>query len=100
MRPMLAVLGIALILTGLAAIPSSKWVSWVDVLAGLAAVGEFALLPNGAPRALFWGAASIGAVLVASWVLVLAINPVTWPGWWNLAFAAALFMTASGPRTA
>jgi hypothetical protein len=96
MNLMLVVLGIGLMLLGLSAIPSVPWLGWIDLVIGVLAIAQLVLLRRASPRVTTLAMAPLGLVLVGLWVAALVAHEALWPGWWNLAFGAALFMAASG----
>lgn len=94
MKPVLAVLGIGMIILGLFGISRVDWLGWLDLVIGvigLIASGALGRTPRTTAMASQIG---LGIATLVLWVIALSVGVVPWLTWWTFAFGVA-FVLAS-----
>jgi hypothetical protein len=97
MRPVNLVLGLGLGVVWMAGLRAGVegWIVWLDFAVALAALAV-ALIPSRAPGVIRAADTSFGVVLLALWLLALAVGVVSWMAWWTFAFGVAFLFGAVG----
>lgn len=97
MRPVNLVLGVGLGVLWLAGLRAGVegWLVWFDFAVALAAIVS-ALVPARAPGMIRAADSSFGAILLALWLLALAVGVTSWMAWWTFAFGVAFLIVAVG----
>jgi hypothetical protein len=101
-KPVLAILGIGMIILGLIGIGSVAWLGWIDFGLGCLALIEAGLLRSGNRTITVASEAALGVACIALWIIGLAVHSAAWLVWWTFAFGIAFLLVAAapGPRVA
>ncbi len=97
------ILGVGLIvlwIAGISTVNASGWLTWLDGVAGVAAlVFAGSLGPESSRSSLTGGCIGMAAALFVLWGAALIVGVVPWMTWWNFAFACTfLVLTAASGR--
>lgn len=97
MKPVLAVLGIGMIILGLVGISSVAWLGWIDVGLGVLALIAAGVLRDDQRTSSIVSEAALGIAALALWVVGLAVGATAWLVWWTFAFGVAFLLVAAAP---
>lgn len=97
MKPVLAILGIGMIILGLIGISTVAWLGWIDFGLGVAALVAAGLLKDEQRAASIVTEAAFGIAALALWIIGLAVGATPWLVWWTFAFGVAFLLIAAAP---
>ena len=97
MKPVLAVLGVGMIILGLVGISSVAWLGWLDVAIGAIALLESGLLGRATRGMTIASQAGLGIAAIALWIIALATGTVAWLAWWTFGFGVAFLVLSAVP---
>lgn len=97
MKPVLAILGIGMIILGLIGIGTVAWLGWIDFGLGVAAVIAAGLLREDQRPASIITEALLGVASLALWIIGLVVGAAAWLTWWTFAFGVAFLLVAAAP---
>ncbi len=97
MKPVLAVLGIGIIILGLFGLGRSDWMGWLDIVIGIAALIASGTLGRTTRAVGIGTTVGLGVAALVLWIIGLATGVVAWLVWWTFAFGVA-FIVASFVR--
>lgn len=91
MKPVLAVLGIGIIILGFFGITRVAWLGWLEVV-----VGVLALVASAArvPRSTEYSGVVLGIATLILWVIALAGGVVGWLTWLTFLFGVAFILAS------
>lgn len=91
MKPVLAVLGIGMIVLGFFGLTRVAWLGWLDVVVGvLALVASSSKLP----RATEYGGIALGVATLIIWIMALATGAPGWLAWITFIFGVGYILTS------
>lgn len=96
-KPVLAILGVGMIILGLIGLGSVAWLGWVDFGLGCLALVEASLLRPESRTLTIVSEAVIGLGCLAMWIIGLAVHSAAWLVWWTFAFGIAFLLVAAAP---
>lgn len=96
-RPISVALGIGLIILWIAALSAHAvpWLTWLDGVAGLVAIGLGLTFAAQVGRSGMAGWGLLALSLFALWIIALAAGTTLWLAWWTFAFACAFLILAA-----
>jgi len=97
MKPVLAVLGIGMIILGLVGIGSVAWLGWIDVGLGVLALLAAGVLRDEQRTGSLMAEGALGLASLALWVIGLSVGATPWLVWWTFAFGVAFLLVAAAP---
>ena len=91
MKPVLAVLGIGMIILGFFGLTRVAWLGWLDII-----VGVLALLASASklPRSTEYGGVSLGVATLIVWLIALASGVVGWLTWLTFLFGVCFILSS------
>lgn len=94
MRPIIALLGAALVALGIVEIGNVTWLAWIDIALGAFTFFE-AMFASRAGRVGATGIQTfIGLSALALWIIALATGAPRWAAWLNFVFGVAILLVA------
>lgn len=97
MKPVLAILGIGMIILGLIGIGTVAWLGWIDFGLGVLALIAAALLREDQRPSSIISEAFFGIAALALWIIGLVVGAAAWLVWWTFAFGVAFLLVAAAP---
>lgn len=97
MKPVLAILGIGMIILGLIGIGTVAWLGWIDFGLGVLALVTAGLLKDEQRAGSIISEAAFGVAALALWIIGLAVGATAWLVWWTFAFGVAFLLIAAAP---
>lgn len=97
MKPVLAILGIGMIILGLIGIGTSAWLGWIDFGLGILALIAAGLIREDQRPATIISEAFFGIACLALWIIGLVVGIAAWLVWWTFAFGVAFLLVAAAP---
>ena len=94
MKPVLAVLGIGIIIVGLFGLGRSDWLGWLDIVVGILALVASGALGRASRTVSMGSSIGLGVATLVLWIIGLSAGVVSWLVWWTFAFGVA-FVLAS-----
>ncbi len=94
MKPVLIVLGVGIIIVGLAGMRVTPWLGWLDIALGIVSFFIAAGVPQEVGRSSMIGPVGLGVAALVLWVIGLAVGASTPLTWWTFAFGIAYFLSA------
>jgi hypothetical protein len=92
MKPVLAVIGVGMLILGFVGLGQSTWLGWIDIIVGvLAVLGSMAKLP----RSEAYTGLVLGVATLIVWIVALATGVVPWMTW--LTFIGGVAFILSSP---
>jgi len=91
MKPVLAVLGIGMIILGFFGLTRVTWLGWLDIV-----VGVVALLASASrtPRSAEYGGVGLGIATLLVWIAALATGAPGWLTWLTFLFGVGYILTS------
>jgi hypothetical protein len=94
MRPVIAILGIGMIILGLFGLGPSSWLGWLDVLLGIVALVSSGALGRAERNVAVGTSVGLGIAALVLWIIALSTGVVAWLAWWTFAFGVAFILTS------
>jgi hypothetical protein len=94
MKPVLAVLGIGIIILGLFGLGRSDWLGWLDIVLGILALVGAGALGRASRNVYIASSMAIGVGALVLWIIGLAVGVVPWLVWWTFAFGCAFILAS------
>ena len=94
MRPVIAILGIGMIILGLFGLAQSTWLGWLDVVLGIVALVSSGALGRSPRNTVIGTSVGIGIATLVLWVIALSAGVVAWLTWWTFAFGVAFILAS------
>jgi hypothetical protein len=92
MKPVLAVIGVGMVLLGFLGLSQTPWLGWLDIAVGaLALIGSSAKLSRSAA----YTGLALGSATLIIWIIALATAAVAWLTW--LTFIGGVAFILSSP---
>ncbi len=91
MKPVVAALGIGILILGVFGLAHEAWLGWLEVVVGvLALAGSTARLPESEA----YTAVALGIVTMILWVFALAAGVAAWLTWLTFLFGVAFVLSS------
>jgi hypothetical protein len=91
MKPVLAVLGIGMIILGFFGLTRVTWLGWLDIIVGVVALLVSA---SRAPRSAEYGGIGLGVASLLVWIAALATGAPGWLTWLTFLFGVGYILTS------
>jgi hypothetical protein len=91
MKPVLAVLGIGMMILGFFGLSRVAWLGWLEIVMGVLAL---AAASARAPRVSQLGGAVLGVATLLLWIIALASGVVGWLTWLTFIFGIAFILAS------
>jgi hypothetical protein len=94
MRPVIAILGIGMIILGLFGLGQSAWLGWLDVIVGIVALVSSGALGRADRSMVVGSSVGLGIAALVLWIVALSAGVVAWLTWWTFAFGVAFILAS------
>jgi hypothetical protein len=94
MRPVIAVLGIGIVILGLFGLGVSTWLGWLDIVLGVVALISSGALGRTPRNTAVGTSVGLGVAALICWIIALVSGVVGWLTWSTFAFGVAFVLAA------